>query len=110
MEEAGELVGLEAEELAAGVGVLEVAEVVVYRRICAEVGLSRVHPHQMTLLPHYEASVEAFLVEVWPGVEVGVLRVKFPSRTDTDHNPHLRLSCLYRVQVELGGALLLGNP
>jgi hypothetical protein len=97
VEEAGELVGLEVEELAAGVGVLEVAEVVVYRRICAEVGLSRVHPHQMTLLPHYEASMEAFLVEVWPGV--GVLRVKFPPRTDTDHNPHLHLSCLYRVEV-----------
>ena len=96
MEEAGELVGLEVEELAAGVGVLEVAEVVVYRRICAEVGLSRVHPHQMTLLPH-ETSMEAFLVEVWPGV--GVLCVKFPPHTDTGHNPHLRLSCLYRVEV-----------
>ena len=96
MEEAGELVGLEVEELAAGVGVLEVAEVV-YRRICAEVGLSRVHPHQMTLLLHYEASMETFLVGVWPGV--GVLRVKFPPHTDTDHNPHPRLSCLYRVEV-----------
>lgn len=102
------LVDLGVGELAVGVEALEVVEAVVYHRICAEVGLNKVHHHQMTVLSQYEASLGAFRVVVC--LEAVVLCVKLVHHTDTGHSLRSRLLCWYHVEVGLEVGLLLGNP